>query len=98
MLQQNVRRHNIQTHESVPGRSNENPGEAAIREVKRGMYRIANKKQLPKCLWDYLVIWACETVNLSISSSRYADDRTPIEHITGETPGMSEYLNFGFYD
>ena len=44
LFHQNVRRYNIQTHVSAPRRPNENPGEAAIREVKRRMYRIANKK------------------------------------------------------
>ena len=29
---------------------------------------------------------------------RYADGRTPIEIITGITPDISEYLDFGFYD
>ena len=33
-----------------------------------------------------------------MSSSRYADGRTPIEIITGETPDISEYLDFSFYD
>ena len=32
------------------------------------------------------------------SSSRYANGRTPLEFITGETPDISEYLDFGFYD
>ena len=33
-----------------------------------------------------------------VSSSRYANSRTPIEVITGETPDISEHLDFGFYD
>ena len=53
---------------------------------------------IPKRLWDYLIIWICETFNLSVSSSHYANGRTPIEIITGETPDISEYLDFGFYN
>ena len=98
LFQQTLRRHNIQFHVSSPQRPNENPGEAAIRELKRRMYRIAHKKQIPRRVWDYLVVWTCETGNLSVSSSRYAAGRTPIEYITGETPDISEYLDFGFYD
>ena len=33
-----------------------------------------------------------------MSSFRYADGRTSIEIITGETPDISEYIDFGFYD
>jgi hypothetical protein len=33
-----------------------------------------------------------------VSSSKYANGRTPLEIITGETPDISEYLDFSFYD
>ena len=62
------------------------------------MYRVKECKWVPQYLWDYLTIWICETGSLSVSSSRYANGRTPIEIITGETPDISEYLDFGFYD
>ena len=56
------------------------------------------RKNVPQRLWDYLLVWICETGNLSVSSSRYANGRTPLEIITGETPDISEYIDFGFYD
>jgi hypothetical protein len=49
-------------------------------------------------LWDYGLIWSCEILQCTVSFSRYADNRTPLEIITGETPDISEYLDFGFYD
>ena len=57
-----------------------------------------DRKKVPKRVWDFLALWICETANLSVSSSKYADSRTPIEIITGETPDISEYVDFGFYD
>ena len=30
--------------------------------------------------------------------SKYAEGRTPLEIITGETPDISEYIDFDFYD
>ena len=33
-----------------------------------------------------------------MSSSIYAKGCTPLEIITGETPDITEYLDFGFYD
>ena len=56
------------------------------------------KKRAPKRIWDYGLVWICETGNLTVSSSRYAKGRTALEIITGETPDISEYLDFGFYD
>ena len=98
LFQATLKKHDIRFHVSSPRRPNENPGEAAICEVKRRMYRIAAKKQVPRRFWDYLIVWVCETGNISVSSSRYAEGRTPIEIITGETPDISEYIDFCFYD
>ena len=82
----------------APRRPDENPAEGTIRELKRHFYSIMRRKGLPKRLWDYLIVWICETYNISVSSSRYANGRTPVEFITGDTPYISEYLDFGFYD
>ena len=94
----NIRRLNIDHHISGPRRPNENPAEASIRELKKRWYRIMMKKKVPRRLWDFGVVWVCETNNVSVSSSRYAKARTPLEIITGETPDISEHLDFSFYD
>ena len=93
-----IRKLDIQHHVSGPRRPNKNPAEATIREIKKRWYRIMTKKQVPKRLWDFGIVWICETNNLSVSSSRYAQGRTPLEIITGETPDISEHLHFSFYD
>ena len=93
-----LRKMDIPFHISSPRRPNENPAESKIREVKKRWYRIMTKKHVPPRLWDFCFIWICETSNLSVSSFKYAKGRTPLEMITGETPDISEYLEFGFYD
>ena len=98
LFKQLIRRHDIKHKISEPRRPNQNPAESAIREVKKRWYRIMMKKAVPKRLWDYGIVWVCETGNLSVSSSRYAAGRTPLEFITGETPDISEYTDFSFYD
>ena len=90
--------HVIDYHVSSPRRPNENSAEESIREIKRRWHRTMVRKKVPKRLWDYLIIWICETGNLSVSSSKYAHGRTALEIITGETPDISEYLDFRFYD
>ena len=93
-----IRKYDIQSHVSGPRRPNENPSEAAIRELKKRWYRIQSRKQVPNRLSDYGLTYVSETGNLTVNSSRYSDGRTPIEIITGCTPDISEYMDFGFYD
>ena len=93
-----LRKYAIDFHVLSPRRPNENPSEGTICEIKRRFYRIFHRLQVPRRLWDYLIIWICETACLSISSSKYATGRTPLEMLTGETPDISEYLDFGFYE
>ena len=95
---QTLRKHDIKHHVSSPRRPNENPAESAIRETKKRWYRIMNKHKVPERLWDYGIQWVVETANVTANCSRYADGRTPLEIITGITPDISEYLDFGFYD
>ena len=98
LFMKTVRDSNIDFHISGVRRPNENPAEGSIRQIKQRWYRIMTKKQVPRRLWDYGLVWTCETGNLCVSSSRYAKKRSAIEMITGETPDISEYTDFGFYD
>jgi hypothetical protein len=93
-----IRRYEIKYHVSCPRRPNDNPAEQAIHEVKKRWYRIMLKKKVPARLWDYGFVWVCEIDNICANLSKYADGQTPIEIITGETPDISEYLDFEFYD
>ena len=56
------------------------------------------KRKVPKMLWDYGLIWVCETSNMTVSSSSYTNGRRALEIITGEIPDISEFTEFGFYD
>ena len=98
VFMQTIRKYDTKYHVSAPRRPNENPAEGSIRQLKMRWYRVMVKKKVPKRLWDYGMIWVTETGNLTVSSSRYANGRTPLECITGATPDISKYLDFGFYD
>ena len=95
---QSIRKHQIRNKLSAPRRPNENPSESAIREIKRRWYRMMDKKDIPARLWDFVMVCVCETGNLTVSSSKYANGRTPVEILTGETPDISEYTDFCIYD
>ena len=98
LFQKYVRKYEITTHRSAPRRPNENPAEGAIREIKKKWYRLQSKRNVPDRLWDFGIEYICETSCLTTNSSRYSNGRVPLEIITGETPDISEYLDFGFYD
>ena len=98
LFQDTIKRHDIKHHVSGPRRPNENPVEGSIRDLKKKWYRLQAKKKVPNRLWDYGIDYICETSNLTTNSSRYSNGRVPLEHITGETPDISEYIDFGFYD
>ena len=56
------------------------------------------KHNVLKRLWDYGIVWVCEIMSLTSNSSFSLDGQTPLEQITGETPDISEYLDFSFYN
>ena len=56
------------------------------------------KKKVRKQLWDYGIKWVCEVKQHTASTSGDLSGRTTLEQLTGETPEISEYLDFTFYD
>jgi Reverse transcriptase (RNA-dependent DNA polymerase) len=96
-FQKFIRRHDISFHVSHPRRPNENPAEGGIREIKRRFYRFVQKHSIPLRLWDFVLDYTIEIMNVSVNGSRYANSRTPLEIITGITPDISEYLDFHIY-
>ena len=57
-----------------------------------------HKKKVTKELWDYGMVWISETGNLYILRLHHSSGIMPLKYITGETLGISEYLEFIFYD
>ena len=56
------------------------------------------RKRVPKELWDYGLCWVSEVSSLTHTSAGSLNGCIPIAEVTGETPDISEYLDFGFYD
>ena len=98
LLMKTFRRYDTQYHVSSPLRIYDNPAEGSIRELKKIRYHIMHKNKVPEQLWDYVMVCISDTVNLSLSISRYVSGKTPLEYITGDTPNISEYLDLTFYD
>lgn len=92
-----VRKHAIQLHVSTPRRPNENPAEGGIREIKRKFYRYVQKYDIPMRLWDFVLDYTVELMNVTVNGSKYSQGRVPLEIITGITPDISEWLDFHIY-
>ena len=56
------------------------------------------RKRVPRNLWEYGVQWNPQL--MQSMSTQYGGLRgtCPLKDVTGETPDISEFLDFGFYD
>ena len=93
-----VRKYDVDYHISEVNRSNQNPGEGVIRELRKKWFRMVFKKKIPRQLWDYGYRYCCKIMQNTASYSGQLDGKTPIQYITGEIPEIGELLDFGMYD
>ena len=73
----------------------QNRAEDAIREVRRRWKLLQHRRMIPKRLWDYGLTYVAEIMCRTV---RAGSDRTPYEILTGDTPDISEFIDFDFYD
>jgi hypothetical protein len=92
------RRNNIQITRTEPERSNQNPAEGVIREVRRRWFRTMIRKRVPWKLWDYGIRWTTQVMQRTSTQAGGLRGACPLKEVTGETVDISEYLDFGFYD
>ena len=97
-FQSTVRKHAIDLHVTEPHRHNQSKVEGVVRGIRKRWFWVMLKKKVPKRLWDYGIKWVCEVMQCTASTSGDLSGRTALEQLTGETPEISEYLDFTFYD
>jgi hypothetical protein len=90
----NIRKYGIDHRLSEPHRPSQNRAESVIQEVKRKWFRQMTKRRVPKRLCDYGIVRVCEAMSLTANSSFALGGQTPMELVMGETPDISEYLDF----
>lgn len=69
--------------------------EREIRDIKRRWHAKMIAKRIPKRLWDYGVVHQAELMS---RMARGKHGRTGYEEVVGETPDISEWLDFDMYD
>jgi hypothetical protein len=73
----------------------QNRAEDQIREIRRRWRLLRQRKKVPSRLWDYAMVHVTKLMNFTAQGR---DGRTGHEEVTGETPNISEYMDFDFYD
>ncbi|MHA7927758.1 MAG: hypothetical protein ACX936_21375, partial [Marinobacter sp.] len=95
-FQKEARRLKIKVTYAEVDRKNQNhAAELEIRELKRRWRRKMSGKSVPKRLWDYGLVHIANILNVTARGPR---GRTGFEEVTGDTPDISEYCDFDFYD
>ena len=91
-----VRQLRIQMHWAEKARHKQNHRvEREIQTLKARWRRRMIDRSIPTRLWDYGLIYESEILS---RMSRGSDGRTGYERLTGQTPDISEWLDFEFYD
>jgi hypothetical protein len=76
----------------------QNRAEVNIREAKKSIHRLMTKTKTPKILWDYCASYVAEIISLTANNLYAVNGRTPHELVTGNTPDISEWAEFGWYE
>ena len=61
-----------------------------IQEIKKLWFWQMVKHKVPKQLWDYGIVWVCESMLIASKSSFSLDERTPMEQVQVK---LLTYLN-----
>jgi hypothetical protein len=61
------------------------------------MHRIMQRANTPTCLWDYACMYVARICNMMVNQHPSAQGCTPHEIVIGETPDISEYACFHWY-
>ena len=96
--QATLRKNSIQGRITNTARPQQNPSETTIRELRKRWYRAIFKTNCPRALWNYGLPHFAKLMQLTASDAAGLEGRTPLGDLLGETPDISQYLDFGWYD
>jgi hypothetical protein len=76
----------------------QNRAEVNIREAKKSIHRLMTRTRAPKSLWNYCATYVAEIISITANDLHASHGRTPYEIVTGNTPDISEWAEFGWYE
>jgi hypothetical protein len=75
----------------------QNRAESGIRELKKMLEWLILRSRSPEYNWDFFCVYASDVWTMMSHPLPQLEGRTPYEHVTGNTPDISEYLDFSWY-
>lgn len=94
---QTCRETDIKVTQTEKGSPWQNRTEVEIRELKKHVRRFMDRTSCPLVLWDFCCLYTIELRNRIARPLPQLKGRTPYEILTGNTPDLSEYLEFSWY-
>jgi transposase len=76
----------------------QNRAELNIREAKKKILRLMTRTNTPKALWDYCATYVADITCYTANDIYVLHGRTPHEMVTGNTPDITEYTEFSWYE
>ena len=83
---------------TAPYSQYQNRAESEIRELKRGTWKFLRLKKAPKRLWCFCAGWYAGVRRLTALDIFRLGGRVPAEKRLGNTPDISEYAQFDWYE
>jgi hypothetical protein len=90
--------HQIAQRITEPYSPYQNRAEAGIRELKKAVRNSMPKMNAPQRLWDFCAIYHAEVCCYIATDLYQLHGRTPYEIVTGNTPDISEYAQYQWYE
>jgi hypothetical protein len=90
-----VRKYNIDFRQTEPYTPRQNHAGRIIGELRRRWRYLVNSRTISPRLWDYGCVYLSEILSRTAKGTH---TRTGMEILTGETPDISEWADFSFYD
>ena len=78
-----------------PHTKKQNKGERVIEELRQWLRDKRRQTNMPQRVWDYALVWCTEILSRTHNPK---SGRTGIERLTGDTPDVSEWIDFDLYD
>ena len=95
LFQKTVRFLRIKMRTNEPHTPRQNPVERLIGELRRRWRDTCRKSGIHIRLWDYALVWTAEIMSRTWNRTT---GRTGIEAVTGDTPDISEWIDFCIND
>jgi transposase InsO family protein len=90
------RKYNIKQSTTEPHHPQQNPAERQIQDVKRQVNLIMDRVGCPDMLWLLATKYVVYLLNRTATKS--LEWKTPIEQAFGDTPDISNLLQFSFWE